>query len=420
MEDRENGRVSASTAILLIVCGCLIYAVSGGIRSSMGMIINPVVDKTGIGYADVSFACGIMQLMYGLTQPVWGTVALKRSNVFVLLVGIPLLAAGLAVTPLCHSRIMIVIFLGLLFGAGSGALCFGIVMGAISPIIGTRRAASASGILNASSGIGGSIAAPLIQILTARLGIVMALIIIAAPIVILFPVVIWIGRISRSGDPDAGKTSDVDSESANADASDAESSRSAVQIFLDAFRSPDYRALMIGFGTCGFHMCIIQTHFVTQIISYGISESTAALIYTVYGVFTMLGSITSGILCSRLHLKTVLGSLYGARVLIVVFFLVAPKNLLSILIVTFILGMTGDATVTPTSEIISRRFGPATMALLFGITFVGHQIGGFISSWLGGIFISSSGNYTTIWLMDIALCALASLVSYRIRIHEGE
>ena len=40
-----------------------------------------------------------------------------------------------------------------------------------------------------------------------------------------------------------------------------------------------------------------------------------------------------------------------------------------------ILGMTGDATVTPTSEIVSRRFGPESLGFLFGITFVGHQIG---------------------------------------------
>ena len=51
--------------------------------------------------------------------------------------------------------VVLVVTLGLLFFTGTGAVCFGIIMGAISPVLGERRASAASGILNASSGIGG-------------------------------------------------------------------------------------------------------------------------------------------------------------------------------------------------------------------------------------------------------------------------
>ena len=62
-----------------------------------------------------------------------------------------------------------------------------------------------------------------------------------------------------------------------------------------------------------------------------------------------------------------------------------------------------------------RRFGPESLGLLFGITYVGHQIGAFISSWLGGIFITNSGNYQAVWLIDIVLCTAASAASFSIR-----
>lgn len=94
-----------------------------------------------------------------------------------------------------------------------------------------------------------------------------------------------------------------------------------------------------------------------------------------------------------------------------------PKTVFTVFLFIVILGMTGDATVTPTSEIVSRRFGPESLGFLLGITFVGHQIGGFISSWLGGIFIAQSGNCQAIWMLDIALCTLASAASYGI--HRG-
>ena len=97
----------------------------------------------------------------------------------------------------------------------------------------------------------------------------------------------------------------------------------------------------------------------------------------------------------------------------------APKNLFSMVMFTFVLGMTGDATVTPTSEIISSRFGARTMGFLFGITFVCHQTGAFISSWLGGVFIDNMGNHELIWMIDIALCAFAALASFRISFKEA-
>ena len=59
-------------------------------------------------------------------------------------------------------------------------------------------------------------------------------------------------------------------------------------------------------------------------------------------------------------------------------------------------------------------FGATLANLGIGITFVSHQIGGFMSSWLGGIFITQSGNYQAIWMFDIALCAIAALASYGI------
>ena len=81
---------------------------------------------------------------------------------------------------------------------------------------------------------------------------------------------------------------------------------------------------------------------------------------------------------------------------------------------------TGDATVTPTSEIISRKFGAESMALLFGFVFVCHQVGSFFSTYLAGKFFQITGGYDLIWIVNLCLCALASFVSYRIRRNDYE
>lgn len=391
---------SKAVPLLLIAAGCILYMVSGGIRSNFGIIVQALADRTGVSYADVSFAVAVGQLMYGATQPVFGIVALKKSNGFVLALGTLLMAAGLLLTTLAHSTVLLVFTVGLLFFTGTGAVCFGIIMGTISPVLGERRASAASGILNASSGIGASLLSPLMQALQASLGVEKLLMILSVPVFVLLPICLWMAKVSSSASPhreDPG-TTDI------------------LGTLKQALADPDYRKLLIGFSTCGFHMCIIQTHIYSQIVSYGIAESTASLAYTVFGLTGMAGSVLCGFLCQRLPIKNVLGSLYGIRAIVVaVFMLLLPKTVFTIFLFITVLGITGDATVTPTSEIVSKRFGPESLGFLFGITFVGHQIGGFISSWLGGIFITQSGNYQTIWMLDIVLCAIAAAASYSIR-----
>jgi MFS family permease len=304
-------------------------------------------------------------------------------------------------------------FIGILFASGAGAVSFGIIMSAITPVIGTKKAAGVSGVVNASCGIGSAILSPTLEGTISSVGIKSTMFGFAVVVMLLMFLVFWFRRLnSRYGAGDA--------ENEGSSAEDHEEV-SVGEAFRDAFRSPDYRYLMIGFGTCGFHMTIIQTHLVSQIVSYGISESKAAMIYTVYSVAVMVGAIGCGMLCQKFHLKNVLGSVYGSRAVIVpVFIFLMPKTVISLIIFGILLGLTADSTVTPTSEIISRRFGPKSMGVLFGITFVCHQVGGFISSWLGGVLVEGTGNYNTIWMIDIVLCALAAFVSFRIRVHENE
>ncbi|MBR1417726.1 MAG: MFS transporter [Synergistaceae bacterium] len=390
---------SGAVSFLLIAAGCVLYMVSGGIRSNFGIIVQSLADRTGVSYADVSFAAAVGQLMYGLAQPFFGIIALKKSNSFVLILGTLLMASGLLLTTLASSVIMLVITVGLMFFTGTGAVCFGIIMGAISPVLGERRASAASGILNASSGIGGSLLSPLMQALQASLGVGKLLIFLSVPVLILLPICYWIARLSMSASIVKEKQENMD----------------IWTMLRQALADPDYRKLLIGFGTCGFHMCIIQTHIYSQIVSYGIADSTASLAYTVFGLTSMAGSVLCGFLCQHLSLNKVLGSLYGIRaVIVLVFMLLLPKNILSVFLFITVLGMTGDATVTPTSEAVSRRFGPESLGFLFGVTFIGHQLGGFLSSWLGGIFISQSGNYGIIWMIDVGLCAIAAAASYAI------
>lgn len=402
-----GSRQQSAPAILpLVIGGCLLFALSLGIRMNYGILLNAYADHAGLPYDKISLVVAVGELVYGLTQPLFGMAAIRRSNGFVLKIGLCLLAASFLSSAFIRSAPLLVLTLGICLSAGTGAVCFGIVMGAISPFIPKSKAAAVSGIVNASSGIGSSLMSPLMEGLISGLGLTKAMLVLSLPAFALLPVACWIGAVNRNG--------------AKREADDLGEQRpSFVQICKAAIHDRTYQYLMIGFTTCGFHMSLIQNHLYSQMISYGIEKQAAAFAYTMFGIGTMTGAFLCGLICSKAPLKNVLGTLYLLRVIVIALFLfLLPKNMATVVLFAAALGLCGDATVTPTSEIVSRKFGAVNMAFLFGLVFVCHQIGAFLSTWLGGILLNVTGDYQLIWLLNLALCAAAAFVSYRIKISD--
>ena len=161
-------------------------------------------------------------------------------------------------------------------------------------------------------------------------------------------------------------------------------------------------------------MSIIESHLFSQFLSYGISKSTASLTLTVYGIATMAGAAGAGFLGLKFPMKNILGSVYTIRVLISLGFLFLPKSAAFAFTATALLGLSGDSTVPPTSGIITQKFGSKNMAVLYGFSLIGHQIGAFTSSYLGGILVDKGLGYTPLWALNMCLAAIAAAASFSI------
>lgn len=85
--------------LLAMMAACLVFAIMQGIHDNYGIMLNGIVAHTGIDYASVSFVIAVGQILYGATQPIFGMLALKKSNAFVMMCGIVFMAVGLIVTP---------------------------------------------------------------------------------------------------------------------------------------------------------------------------------------------------------------------------------------------------------------------------------------------------------------------------------
>lgn len=383
----------------IIVSGCLFYALSSGIRSNYGLLKSAIVNNCGCSYSCVSLVLAVAQLSFGIMQPVFGVIALKRTNAFVLGWGAAMAGVGLIGIPFCHTSLTLMVFLGLLLPAGMAAFSFGIIMGAITPILGEQRAATVSGFVSASSGIGSIILAPLLRTMLDKAGIWGAILSLSIPTMCLIPVAFWLSRYKNAS-------------SSKKDSSDTVSVKAMLSSTL---KDRSYLFLMAGFFTCGFHMAIIETHLYSQFTSYGFSDELVVYAFSLYGVTTMLGSVISGTLCSRLPMKRVLGCLYGSRTVWIVGFMLLPKTVLTIYGYAAVLGLTGGATVPPTSGLVNKLYGSAKLGTLFGLIFVAHQIGSFFSAWFGGICRDFMGSYTLIWCASAVLSLAAATVSFLVK-----
>src|SRR5262245_24651675 len=110
-----------SHVLVALVAGA-IFALGLGVRQSQALFIGPINSSTGIGYASISLAFAVGQLMWGVTMPVAGALADRYSARTVMVTGALLVSIATALTPLAHSTAALVLLIGLLAAIGAGAM----------------------------------------------------------------------------------------------------------------------------------------------------------------------------------------------------------------------------------------------------------------------------------------------------------
>src|SRR5258706_11858567 len=99
------------------------------------LFIAPINTSTGIGYAAISFAFAVGQLMWGVAMPVAGALAERWGLRRVMLTGALMVAAATAATPLATSTTALVILVGIFAACGSSAMGPGLLLAAADRLI---------------------------------------------------------------------------------------------------------------------------------------------------------------------------------------------------------------------------------------------------------------------------------------------
>ena len=382
--------------LIVIAASCLVAAVFGS-RNSLSLTIEGMNQSETLDYLQISFAFALGQLFVGAISPFGGMIADKYGSGKTLTFGIILSLFGTLLIPYSTTSFTLSISLGIIASTGLGIAGLPVVLASVNKLIPQEKVGMAFGLINAGSSLGQLILAPAAGFIIVNLGWVYCILFLSLILLLVLP----LSYLLRSR-MDKNTLKSINN-------------RSLSDTLNTAFKTPSYIYLVTGFFVCGFHVAFIATHMPGVIQVCGFSPTVSGWSLGVIGLFNIVGSIFAGWYISKRSMRIFLAYTYFARCIIVLLFLVSPKDLLSVMLFSIALGLTYFSVIPATAGLVGKMFGPQFMATLFGFALFSHQIGGFLGAYLGGFFFSITGDYTTVWLLDAALAVFAALIHLPIK-----
>jgi MFS family permease len=390
-------RPAPSLPWLIIICGCLIAAMTFGPRSAMGFFQLPMLAEKGWDRTTFGLAMAIQNLFWGAGLPFFGAIADRYGTWRVLALSGIIYAAGLLLMATATTPTMLHIGGGVLVGLGVASGGFGIVLAAFARHVPAEKRSFVFGIGTAAGSAGMFIFSPISVGLISAYGWSDTLMIMGAAMLII-PLL----AIPLAGNSKSGKISQ------------AEIEQSAGQALREALGHQSFLLLTSGFFVCGFQVAFITAHFPAYVSDIGIAPSYAAIALALIGFFNIIGSLASGFIGQRYSKPIFLAWIYISRSVVITAFLLLPQTPATVIVFAILMGLLWLSTVPPTNALVAIMFGTRHLGMLGGVVFFSHQIGSFLGVWLGGYLYDRFGSYDGVWWLGVALGLFAALVHWPI------
>ena len=390
-----------------------------GPRSTLGFFLTPMSHDQGWGREVFALSVAIQTLLYGAAQPFSGAIADRFGTVRVIIAGTLLYAAGIFM--MAHASTPETLFLssGVLIGFGLSGCSFNLVLSSFGKLLPESWRSLAFGAGTASGSFGQFLFSPLAVGLIDTLGWRTTLEVFAGLLLLMVPLAFAIAT-PRSDAPAQTSVRSLrqdDSQTSARSLRTAEAAPSATQIqnykqaLAEALGHRSYILLVLGFFTCGFQLGFVTLHLPSYLIDRGLSAEVGGWTLGVIGLFNIVGAMTSGWLGGRMPKRYILAVIYLARALAVVFLITLPASPAVALIYGAATGLLWLSSVPPTAGLVAVMFGTRWMAMLFGIAFFSHQVGGFLGVYLGGLLYEHTGSYDIVWWLGVLFGVLSAVIN---------
>jgi MFS family permease len=374
----------------VLVCGALILMLAMGVRQTMGLFLPPMTLANGWTRDEFAFAIALQNLLWGAFVPFTGAIADRFGAGRVLVASALTYVVGLVLMAFSGTPLLFDLSGGLLIGLALSGTTFGVVMGVVAKVVSPEKRSVALGIVGAGGSFGQFAMVPYGQGLISGLGWFPALITLAVTVALIVPLAA--GLAGRHSGAAHG------------------AHQSASEAFGEAMGQRSFHYLFWSYFVCGAHTAFIALHLPSYVQDAGLSPAVGMVSLALIGFGNIFGSYGSGWLGQRVSKKWLLTWIYGLRSLLIAVLLMAPKTPLVLYLFAFGMGLLWLSTVPLTNALVAQIFGLKHVSMLSGAVFFGHQIGGFLGAWLGGVIFTRQGSYDLAWWISIALGVFAAIV----------
>ena len=382
----------------------LVLLMTAGIRATPGVFIVPLEQEFGWNRAIISLSVAINIALFGLIGPLAASVMDRFGLRRILLAAIALLVAAVALSTRMHAEWQLMLFWGVLVGAGTGVTSM-----VLAAIVATRwfdeRRGLVLGALSAANATGQLVFLPTLARITESSGWRSATMLVAAAGAAVFLIVLLfmrdrpedIGLLPygrHAGDPSAAPARSL----------------APIEALRHAMGSRAFWILAGTFFVCGASTNgLIGTHLIAACHDVGIPEVRAAQLLAVMGIFDILGTTASGWLTDRFSSRYLLFGYYTIRGISLLFL---PLTLsgggahgLGWFAVFY--GLDWVATVPPTVRLTGESFGRENTGVIYGWIGASHQLGASMAAFGAGAIRTVTGDYATAFYISGVLCVLA-------------
>jgi len=383
------------TPLAAVLCGGIIMGLALGMRHVQGLFMLPMTSARGWTREEFALAIALQNLVWGLAQPLTGMIADRFGSRRVLFGGCALYALGLYLMAHAAGSMQLALTGGVMIGMALSGTAFGTVYGALSRVVSPERRSWALGMAGAVGGVGQFAMVPFAQGLIGNVGWMAALLVVACLLAFAAPLA-W--------PLDDGKT-------ARQPAPAEQSMRAAIS---EALSHKGFWLLNAGFFACGFQLAFIAGHLPAYLLDKGLSASTGVAALAIVALANVAGTYLCGQLGGQFRRKHVLAWLYIVRSMAMLLFVVVPLSAATVYAFAFVMGLTWLGTVPLTNGLVSQVFGVKYISTLFGFVFVGHQLGGFLGVWMGGLVFDATHSYDMVWTVSVLLGLAAAALHWPI------
>lgn len=407
------GTVAIDQAWSVVAYGFLVSLLSSGVRFSIGPFLTPIMNDFNFTPSSLSGIVAASMLIYGFAMPFTGWLADTWSVRGVLMAGVLVMGVSLMTIATTQSAEVFSFAFAVAASLGFAATSHVTLSPAVSRWFVRRRAFAMTCV--AAGAMGGiAIITPVASMLIAWIGWRGAYMALAGmALIVLLPMTWWIMR-QRPPELEGSTAADGGAGSGRTSADTGPVPFTGVIGPRRAMATAPYWFLAIGFFGCGFSMNLLGTHGVPMLEHRGFDTMTASFGVGLIGLVSLFGSVTLGALADRLGRPLFLALIYLVRGLGFLG-LIAVGYTWQLYAVATIGGLAWAGSAALTSAITADLYGVRTVGTLYGILFIGHQIGAALGSFMGGWTYENLNSYQLPFTVAAALLILGAFLSYRLR-----